>query len=215
MKKRNLLSFVIIIMLLSLYSNHVSAEVNSFREKTCYSESEIKLKYRMQELWIEHAWWTRSYIVSNIAGLKDQSTVLRRLLKNQQDIGHAIEPYYGEAAGTILTDLLKEHIMIAGSIMDAAKKNDEANVEKFNKEWLKNADEIIDFLISKNPNWHKKELTNMFYTHLKLTTDEVTARLKQDWEGDIRAADLNEQHLIHMSDFLVKGIVNQFPNKFK
>lgn len=55
----------------------------------------------------------------------------------------------------------------------------------------------------------------MFYLHLSLTTDEVVARLKKDWEGDIKAVDLNEEHLIHMADFLTDGIVKQFPNKFK
>lgn len=47
----------------------------------------------------------------------------------------------------------------------------------------------------------------MFRLHLKLTTDEVEARLKKDWQGDITAADLNEDHLIHMADLLTAGIV--------
>jgi hypothetical protein len=49
-----------------------------------------------------------------------------------------------------------------------------------------------------NPNWSKEELTEMFYTHLKYTTDEVEHRLKKDWKADIKTADLNEEHLIHM-----------------
>ena len=114
-----------------------------------------------------------------------------------------------------LTDLLKEHIMIAGNIIEAAKKDDQANLDKLNKDWYRNADEIVAFLTNANPNWSKKDLTDMFYTHLKLTTDEVVARLKKDWDGDIKAADLNETHLIHMSDMLVDGIVKQFPEKFK
>jgi uncharacterized protein YihD (DUF1040 family) len=169
----------------------------------------------MQELWIEHAWWTRSYIVSNLAGLEDQQAVLKRLLQNQVDIGDAIKPYYGAEAGNKLTALLREHILIAGNIIEAAKKGDQANLENFNKEWTRNADEIVAFLTTANPNWNKKELTDMFNLHLKLTTDEVVARLKKDWEGDIKAADLNEEHLIHMADFLTDGIVKQFPDKFK
>ncbi|HYK74878.1 MAG TPA: glycosyltransferase [Pseudoneobacillus sp.] len=140
---------------------------------------------------------------------------MNRLLKNQVDIGNAIKPYYGEQAGTKLTELLKEHILIAGSIIEAAKKGDQANVDKFNKDWIRNADQIVAFLTSANPNWDKKELTDMFYTHLKLTTDEVVDRLKKDWENDIRTADTNEEHLIHMADFLTEGIVKQFPKKFK
>lgn len=184
-------------------------------DPTCINESVIRLKYDMQELWIEHAWWTRSFIVSNIAGLKDQNDVLTRLLKNQVDLGNIIKPYYGEAAGNKLTGLLKEHILIAGKIINAAKAGDKASVDQFNKEWNRNADEIVAFLTSANPHWSKKDLTNMFYVHLQLTTDEVVNRLKGNWVEDIKRADMNEEHLIHMGDFLTDGIVKQFPQKFK
>lgn len=83
------------------------------------------------------------------------------------------------------------------------------------KAFARNADQIVAFLTAANPNWSKKELTDMFYTHLKLTTDEVLARLEKDWDKDIRSADRNETHLIHMGDILTKGIVKQFPDKFK
>ncbi|MED4223949.1 hypothetical protein [Neobacillus cucumis] len=114
-----------------------------------------------------------------------------------------------------MTSLLKEHILIAGKIIDAAKAGDQAKVTQFNKEWFRNADEIVTFLSSANPNWNKQVLTNMFYTHLKLTSAEVEDRLKGDWTADIKTADTNETHLIHMGDFLTTGIVKQFPNKFK
>lgn len=74
--------------------------------------------------------------------------------------------------------MLKEHILIAGKIIDAAKAGDQAKVTQFNKEWFRNADEIVTFLLSANPNWNKQVLTNMFYTHLKLTSAEVEDRLK-------------------------------------
>jgi hypothetical protein len=93
-------------------------------------------------------------------GLKDQKHILARLLHNQEDLGNIIKPYYGEEAGTKLTALLKEHILIAGKIIDAAKIGDQKNVDQFNKDWYGNADEIVAFLTSANPNWSKKELTN-------------------------------------------------------
>ena len=135
--------------------------------QTCINESVIKLREEMQKLWIDHAWWTRSVTISKLANLEDQNEVLNRLLQNQVDIGNLIKPYYGDEAGNKLTTLLKEHIVIAGEIIDAAKKGDQKNVDKFNKDWVRNADEIVAFLSSANPNWSKKELTDMFYTHLK------------------------------------------------
>ncbi|WP_442598897.1 glycosyltransferase [Neobacillus sp. D3-1R] len=216
MMKKHYLSFILSFVLVVFMSSQLNAVAEKAPAKgTSYTESHIKLKYRMQELWIEHAWWTRSFIVSSLAGIEDQQAVLNRLLQNQVDIGDTIKPYYGEEAGTKLTALLNEHILIAGSIVEAAKKGDQANVDKLNKEWTRNADQIVAFLSSANPKWNKKELTDMFYLHLKLTNDEVVDRLKKDWENDIRTADRNEEHLIHMADFLTDGIVKQFPKKFK
>lgn len=213
---KKLLTLMILMIMLVFMSSIVFAETNRNMQSQdkCLPVTVIKLKYDMQKLWIVHAWWTRSYIVSSIAGLEDQKDVQDRLLRNQTDIENIIKPYYGAKAGNQLTGLLKEHILIAGEIIESAKKNDQANVDKFNKDWYRNADEIITFLTTSNPNWPKRELTDMFYTHLKLTSDEVSFRLNKNWKGDIKTADLNENHLIKMGDFLTDGIVKQFPQKF-
>ncbi|WP_223881786.1 glycosyltransferase [Niallia endozanthoxylica] len=214
--KKWFVSIVLVILFACLNpAAMVHAEGTESSKEECNNEAVFRLKYDMQELWIEYAWWTRSFIISNLANLEDQKDVLERLLQNQTDIGNSIKPYYGAEVGNKLTELLKEHILIAGKIIEAAKVKDQNNVEKYNKEWFRNADTIVEFLTEANPNWSKEELTDMFYAHLRFTTDEVTARLNKDWKGDIRLADLNEEHLIRMSGVLVDGIVKQFPEKFK
>jgi hypothetical protein len=213
LKKFHLLVLLIFFLTVSIGSAN---PVNAQRMKPrTYTAAEIQLKYDMQELWIEHAWWTRSVIVSSIAGLEDTESVLARLLQNQVDIGDLFKPYYGVETGAKLTALLKEHILIAGKLIDAAKKGDQEGVAKINQDWYRNADVIVAFLSGINPNWSKKDLTDMFYHHLILTTKEVEYRLKKDWLGDINTADENEEHLIHMADFFTDGIVKQFPKKFK
>ena len=50
----------------------------------------------------------------------------------------------------------------------------------------------------------------MMKKHLSTTTDEVVARLNKNWDGDARAFDAVYDHILHMSN----GIVKQFPEKF-
>ena len=76
---------------------------------------------RMRELWSDHIVYTRSFIVSASAGAADTAEVLQRLLRNQDEIGEAIKPYYGDAAGTQLASLLRNHIQLAGKALVAAK----------------------------------------------------------------------------------------------
>ena len=53
----------------------------------------------MRKLWEDHITWTRLYIVSATADLPDKDATAQRLLRNQDDIGNAVKPFYGDAAG--------------------------------------------------------------------------------------------------------------------
>jgi hypothetical protein len=178
------------------------------------SQKTVQLRVDLRHLWNEHAFWTEKFVVSSIAGLEDQEQVLARLLKNQDDLGNAIKPFYGEEAGNKLAQLLRDHILIAGKVVASAKSGNQADFKKYNTEWFKNADDITNFLTAANPNYNKKELNEMMYMHLKLITDGVVAKLNKDWNANIAALDKNQEHLMHMSDFLAEGIIKQFPNKF-
>src|SRR5947207_13376705 len=170
----------------------------------------------MRKLWEDHITWTRVFIISAAADLPDKATATDRLLQNQVDIGNAIKPYYGEAAGSKLTALLKEHITTAAEVVAAAKANDQAKLADANKRWSANADQIADFLSSANPkNWPAAEMRSMMHEHLNLTTSEAVARLHGDWAADVKAYDAVHQQILHMADRLTMGIVKQFPDKFK
>jgi hypothetical protein len=178
------------------------------------SPSAVQFKGDMRKLWVDHAIWTSKYITSAIAGLPDKDKVLARLLRNQQDIGNAVKPYYGAAAGDQLAKLLTEHIVIAGKIVEAAKVNDMANLNKLNDDWFKNADDIADFLSKANPNWTNKDLKDLLHIHLKMVTNDVVTRLKMDWDGNVKAFDEGLNHILVLADALSAGIIKQFPNKF-
>ena len=168
----------------------------------------------MRKLWSDHAIWTREYIVSAVAGDPDQAAAAGRLMKNQEEIGTAIVPFYGDAAGAKLTTLLKEHISIAVDLVAAAKAGDRSAQEKADAAWHRNGADIATFLSSANPNWPREVLAHMMDMHLSTTTAEVVARLTKDWDGDVRAFDVVYQHLMEMSDALSDGIIAQFPARF-
>ena len=169
----------------------------------------------MRKLWEDHITWTRVFIISAAADLPDKAAATERLLQNQTDIGNAIKPYYGDAAGNKLTTLLKEHITIAAEVVAAAKANDKAKLDDANKRWLANADQIADFLSGANPkNWPAAEMRSMMREHLNLTTAEAVARLKGDWAADIAAYDKVHEQILHMADMLSAGILKQHPAKF-
>ena len=169
----------------------------------------------MRKLWEDHITYTRNYIISALAGLEDEGKIAERLLKNQDDIGNAIKPFYGDAAGAKLTALLRDHILIAVDVVKAAKAGAAADLDAASKKWTANADDLAAFLSGANPGWARAEMADMLHKHLEYTTQEVVSRLKKDWAGDIEAYDKGHVHMLMFADMLTHGIVTQFPGKFK
>jgi hypothetical protein len=170
---------------------------------------------QMRKLWEDHVTWTRLAIISLASGTPDTQATVGRLLQNQTDIGDAIKPFYGDAAGQELTRLLREHILIAADLIAAAKAGDQAGVAQQQARWTANADEIAAFLASANPDsWPLDEMKTMLHEHLRLTTNEAVARLQGDWAADIAAYDEIHVQALGMADMLSNGIIKQFPSRF-
>ena len=178
--------------------------------------SRIAFHDAMRKLWEDHITWTRLAIVSFAGGLPDLAATEQRLLRNQQDIGDAIKPYYGAAAGKRLTELLREHILGAVAVLTAAKAGDQAQVQKASAAWYANARQIADFLHGANPrNWPRAAMRSMMKTHLDQTLREATDRLTGNYAADIRDYDAVHRHILAMADELSAGIVRQFPGRFR
>lgn len=214
-KKRTVLLLAATVAFSSLTCMANGAPTENSSQAVAPTKSQEELRAAMRKLWEDHIIYTRNYIISALANLEDKDAIATRLLKNQDEIGKAIQPYYGADAGKKLSSLLREHILIAADVVTAAKNGDKDVLDKNQKKWTENADQIAVFLSSANPNWKKDDLKDALHKHLELTTEEVTSRLKKHWEGDINSFDNGHEHILIISDVLSDGIVKQFPDKFK
>ena len=179
-------------------------------------DKQITFRNAMGKYWEDHITWTRLFVISALSDSPDLPQTTQRLLQNQVDIGDAIKPYYGDAAGNQLTALLRDHILIAADVVAAARAGDTTALSAHMARWQANADQIGDFLGAANPDqWPADEMKAMMRQHLDLTTAEVVARLKQDWPGDVAAYDRVHLHILVLADDLANGIVTQFPAAFE
>ena len=214
--KRNLIRIFLTVLVAALSASApVQAASHHTKAGPALTKSAVDLRIAMRQLWDDHMLYTRNFIISSLAGLDDAGKIAERLLRNQDDIGNAIKPIYGEDAGKKLSSLLREHILIAADIVKAAKAGDNDGVAKGQERWRANADEIALFLSKANPNWSLDTVKNILYKHLATTTDEVVSRLKNDWAADIAAYDAGHAHMMMFADMLTDGIVKQFPSKFE
>jgi hypothetical protein len=186
------------------------------RHGAVVTPKQLALHDGMRKLWEDHVTWTRLAIISLTTGSPDTQATVGRLLKNQEDIGNAVKPFYGAAAGDQLTSQLKEHILIAADLIAAAQHGDQAGVAQNQVRWEANADQIAATLNSINPHfWKLATMKEELHKHLQLTTAEVLARLHGDWAADVQAYDTVHVHMLHLADLLSDGIIKQFPRRFR
>jgi len=212
MKRLFVFSLTIFSFLIFTSFSPLQAQEMKMKDKTSQAE---QLRLAMHKLWEDHVTWTRNVILNIIDDLPGTDQAVNRLLQNQDDIGNAIKPIYGEAAGKELTRLLREHITTAADLLKAAKGGNNSAFDEANKKWFVNADEISQFLSKANPNWKLDDMKKMMHDHLTLTTEEAVARLKKDYAADVKAYDKVHDEILSMADMLTDGIVKQFPAKYK
>lgn len=180
-----------------------------------YAHSKSAFHDAMRKLWVDHVTWTRLFIVSAASGNPDTQATTQRLLDNQRDIGNAVAGFYGKEAGDKLTELLREHILLAADIVTSSKAGDGAKAAKAQKRWYENANEIAVFLHGANPkNWPEATLKSVMKMHLDQTLAEATHRLEGKYDQDIKDFDEALNHILMMADTLSGGIIAQFPSKF-
>ena len=174
-----------------------------------------RLRQTMRTLWQDHVLWTRLVIVSTAGGLADLDPTTQRLLRNQEDLGNAIKPYYGNDAGNKLTELLRTHILQAAAVLAAAKANNAASLDSAKAVWFSNANDIATFLTNANPkSWPDSTMRRMMKDHLELTLAEASDQLQGRYTQSVDDYDRVQAEILTMADALSDGIVTQFPKKF-
>ncbi len=197
-------------------TTHADHHTHVVQSSAVVTRKELALRGDMRKLWEDHVTWTRLAVISLVAGTPDTQATVGRLLQNQDDIGNALKPFYGRAAGDAVTAELKKHILIAADVIAAAKAGDQAKLADAQARWEQNAGDIATLLSKANPrNWKRAAVLSMLDEHLRLTTQEAVARLHGDWAGDVAAYDRVHAHALMMADTLSTGLVRQFPKRFR
>ena len=202
---------------LGLGTSPVAAGDPGHRHPTPQSAAQSRSDFHdgMRKLWEDHVTWTRLAIVTFADGSGGFGPTAGRLLQNQIDIGDAIKPYYGDAAGDRLTALLHDHITIAVEVLQAAKADDATGFASAKTRWYANADDIADFLAAANPKaWPADAMRAAMRTHLDQTLTEASDELQGHYAASITDFEAIHAHILMMADQLSAGIIQAFPARF-
>jgi hypothetical protein len=169
----------------------------------------------MRALWEAHGSWTHMVIVSFVGNLPNLTAEEQVLLQNQVDIGNAVKPYYGKAAGNKLTKLLKAHILGAVTVLQAAKSGDATTLAHAEAAWSANGRQIADFLHAADPRFLSRAAARaMMRIHLQQVIQQAVDELTGKYKADAVAFAPYIRHILNMADMISGGIIRQFPGRF-
>jgi hypothetical protein len=166
-----------------------------------------------RKLWEDHITWTRVVIIGILNDLPGTDAYINRLLQNYEDMEDALRPYYGDEA-EVLGDLIKDHLVIAAAILQAAKAGQP--LDDLIASWYANGHDIAVQMHKMNPKfWPLRKTERMWRHHLDATLEEATAHLSGDFATEVAAYDRIHNLALEMADFFSDGVMRQFPGKFK
>ena len=169
----------------------------------------------MRKLWTDHMQWTYATVNAFFHNPPAVQAHLNRLLRNQQEIGAALVPFYGQEVGDQLAALLTTHIQQAIPVLTAAQAGDEAALNRALADWYANAQEIADFISALDPEvWPMSVLEEIWRVHIDQTTTYSVDLLNGDYVAAIEAFDEAFDHIMGLADILSTGIIAQFPRQF-
>lgn len=173
-------------------------------------EEELKLNNEMRESWMQHIYWELIFQSAFLNDLPGKSAVEERLLQTAEDIASVFAPFYSENKISALTDLLEEHIEIAGKILQAMKDGDIEEEEKQDALWRDNAAGLAKFWSDNNSEYDYGELTMYLNRHFDMTRNIMEAELSGDYNEVIRLFAEQENQIMELADYLTEGLIQKF-----
>lgn len=178
------------------------------------SKRELRLSNAMRFVWEQHVYWTRMTINSIAFNTPDLDANTERLLRNATDMGILLEPFYGSLVAQRFSNLIRDHLVIAAELVQAAKAGNQRAVADAKRRWFANGEEIVNFLSRINPFISEETFRELFFEHLNLTIQEAELILQGKFSASIAVFEKIEAGALEMADIITKAIVRQFPRKF-
>jgi hypothetical protein len=174
-------------------------------KRTPITSFHVNLKETLRKLFTDHAVYTKFTIDNIVDGSSATDAFLARLLVNQKDIGDQLAPIVGVQNGRRVTNVLTEHIKLAGKVITIAKNGGDLDAAIANL--FKNSDEVAAVLSSLNPQALPLEaVKKMFKAHNQFVIDMTVARIKGMHREEVMIYDAYYNEILDMSDAIYAAL---------
>jgi hypothetical protein len=176
----------------------------------------VETKMALRDLWVEHIFWIRNYVLAAHAGDEaEHKTAEAEVLANAKALAGTITPFYGQAASDALLKLLAGHWSAVRDYNTATLAKSKAGQDQAVGNLTSNAREIARFLSGANPNLPEDAVYSLLVGHGGHHVSQIKQIASQDFEDEAATWHAMRKHMLVISDAIADALVKQFPERFQ
>jgi len=175
----------------------------------------LETKMALRDLWVEHVFWIRSYVLATDAGDDAQRKVAEdEVVNNAKALAATITPFYGQAAAHGLLNLLAGHWTAVRDYNTATVNHSKSGQDKALQAITANAHEIARFLSGANPNLPEDAVFGLLSAHGAHHVAQISQIAANDFGDEARTWEAMRKHMLVIADSIADALAKQFPIRF-
>jgi hypothetical protein len=170
----------------------------------------------LRDLWVEHIFWIRSYVLAAHAGDQAQSKIAAdEVVANARALADTIAPFYGEPAAAALLELLAGHWDAVRDFNSATIAKSKAGQDRAVAELTGNAREIARFLSGANPYLPGDAVFGLLSAHGGHHVAQSRQIAAGDFQSEAGTWHAMRKHVLQIADTIADALGKQFPERFR
>jgi hypothetical protein len=176
----------------------------------------LETKMALRDLWVEHIFWIRNYVVATHAGDKAQAKVAEaEVLANAKALAGTITPFYGQPAADGLLKLLAGHWDAVRDYETATRAKSKSGQDKAMANLTANARAIAQFLSGANPNLPEDAVFGLLSSHAGHHVAQITEIAAGNFHDEAATWHAMRKHMLVIADAISDALAKQFPSRFQ
>ena len=175
----------------------------------------LQTKMALRDLWVEHVFWIRSYVLATHAGDEAQGKVAEaEVVTNAKALASTIKPFYGQAASDGLLKLLAGHWAAVRDYNTALVNHSHSARDKAAQAITANAHEIAKFLSGANPYLPEDAVFGLLAAHGAHHMAQSNQVAAKDFRSEAQTWHGMRRHMLTIADSIAGALAKQFPDRF-
>jgi hypothetical protein len=173
-------------------------------------------KAALRDLWVEHVFWIRGYVVATHSGDAAQRKVAEaEVIANATALAGTVAPFYGQSASDGLLKLLAGHWQAVRDFNTATLAKSDAGQKEAIAQLTGNARELSKFLSGANPFLPEEAVFGLLSSHAGHHISQIEQIAAGHYQDEAETWAAMRGHMLVISDAIADALAKQFPEKFQ